>query len=467
MTRGVVVLAAVVVLATVVALAWTTAIDYDEAVYFGIAREITRHGCPIRPEGAGATYLNNPPLVCYATALFGTLGWDWQWLRVASTCLWGGLLVAGVAAWARTEGRWAAALAVALLAAQPFLLREAALVKLDVPLAALAAVHMACARDTVLGTDRRRGLALTAALAVLTRYQGVLLACTSAPILWWSGRRAAAVWALGGAMMGALSWLALATACDADLVGAFVHNAGRLSAASTEPWFQRPLVTFWIDLAVAVGPTTGVAAIVAALVHGRPIAKRPALVLAIAWAAVNLGFCSVIALKAERYFAPAFASFAVMAASLPAAIEARVPAAARAARWIAIGLVLAAIASTVAAWGARPRGQLNAHYRRVGELVAAHVEPDDRVLLPYSQVAWFADRHYVVSLFEPDGARLLSRLRDPSERIELFVHDERISTFHPQIDPAARAELERYVADHFRDVPTALDRTVVSRRVRW
>ena len=82
------------------------------------------------------------------------------------------------------------------------------------------------------------------------------------------------MWSLGGAFAGALTWFALASACDADLFGAFVLNAGRLSAASSEPWFQRPLARYWIDLAVAVGPTTGIAAIVAAIAHGRALAKR-------------------------------------------------------------------------------------------------------------------------------------------------------------------------------------------------
>ena len=157
--------------------------------------------------------------------------------------------------------------------------------------------------------------------------------------------------------------------------------------------------------------------------------------LAIAWALVNLAFCSVIALKAERYFLPGLAALAVLAASLPDAIAAKSEAAARAARWTAIGLSAVALVSATLAWAARPRGSLNEHYRRTGDLVAAQIGPDDRVLLPHVQVAWFADRHYVISVFEPDAARLLARLRDPPERVELFVRDDRIATFHPQLDP--------------------------------
>lgn len=462
--RAASVVATAFVIATVVVLGQSAPLDYDETVYFGIAREITRVGCPIRPEGAGAAFLNNPPLVCYATALAGTLGFEWAWLRAVHALLWTGLLCAGVGAWAKGEGRFAPALAIGLLASQPLLLREAALVKLDVPLAAIAALHCAYARDAMQGRDRARMLALTAMLAVLVRYQGVLLVATTLPVLWAARRRPAAAWTLAGTAFAGILWLALATACGGDLLGAFTSNSARLSAADTEPWFQRSIPVYWRDLAGAIGPTTLAAAAVAVALRGRALARRPGLVLAALFTAVNLAFCSLIALKAERYFMPGFAALAVLASSLP---EALARAGARAVRWIASGLVLATGVSLGATLLLPRRPEINAHYRDVAAVVDASLAPDACVLLPYAQVAWLADRRYVISLFEPDAARLLARLSDPSLRIELVVRDARIAAFHPLLGVEGRAAIDAYLAQHFEPVPTSLDGTTVLRRVSW
>lgn len=458
--------AAAIVVGVVIAIGQTAPLDYDETVYFGIAREIGRVGCPIRPEGSGATFLNNPPLVCYASALFGTLGIaSWPWLRLAHALLWTSLLCAGVGRWARDEGRGAAALAIALLLAQPLFLREAALAKLDVPLAAIAALHLASAKDVIARGHSSRALVLTAALAVLVRYQGVLLACTSAPILWIAGRRRAAMGSLAGAAIGALIWIALATACGGDLLEAFGRNTARLAAADTEPWFRRSLPIFWRDLAGAVGPTTLVAAAIAIVLRGRTLAQRPALVLALAWLAVSFVFCSAIALKAERYFMPAFAAIAVLASSLPDAIAAKVNA--RAAKWSILGLVLAALVNALAVLLYPRPYELNDHYARVAARIDAMIAADDRVMLPYAQVAWLADRHYVISLFEPDAQRLLARLRDPNEHIELVIRDARIAAFHPELDPTGRAAIDEYLSQHFARVPTDLEGTSIVRRVSY
>src|SRR5262249_43959538 len=130
----------------------------------------------------GAPFLDNPPLVTYFTALARLLGSDsLTWLRVANDTVW--MLPAAVAVWrlaAVMFGPAAGGLAlVGLYSPQRFLL-EASEVKLDVPLAALAALFLWSLYRLHSTPHRAPGIAcgVLAGLACLAKHQGALLPIT-------------------------------------------------------------------------------------------------------------------------------------------------------------------------------------------------------------------------------------------------------------------------------------------------
>jgi 4-amino-4-deoxy-L-arabinose transferase-like glycosyltransferase len=430
--------------------------------------------------------MNNPPLQMYVAATAGAVGGEaLGWLRAAHIALWVTPMLALTGLLARRLfGPAAAVFATLALFTQDELLREAAVVKLDVPLAAVAIGFLGLVVRAAEGESRRRSWALfaLALLAALVRYQGAFLGLTGFAVLAIASRRrgagwresiaGAAAWSLAGAVVGTVGWFAFAWSCGGHPVETLALNFARLGARSDEPWFQRPLLDYWGSLSRWVGPLVlGMVAGVLAL-HRRALATDARVFPLLAWVAVNFAFCSVIGLKAERYFVPAMPALCVLAGMIvsPESFERLREAGAserfgRLLRALLLPIAaLAAVASLLVVLLTLPERGVNRYYRDVGRSVAALVEPGDRVMLPHVQVAWFARRNYYVTVFEPDAAVLLERLTTPAHRVTAFVTDDRIQTLHPGISPGDRARIEAYLAARFVRVPGPAHANVLVRR---
>lgn len=467
--------AVVVVLASIVLVASRAGLEYDEAVYLGVAEQMRGQGCPIRPEGPGAVYLNNPPLVMAVSAALGSVApRSLSWARGVHLLVWVvPLVLLSVSLARRMFGRRAGLVSALALGTMPLLLSEAAIAKLDVPLAAWAVVMWwLVQRRAATGW-----LVLVAALATATRYQGAMLGGVVFVALVLQARREGltwtkavvgrAGWCLVGAGLGGVAWIIVATACGGDFLGALTSNLGRLAEHSAEPWFHRPLGEYWISLLGSwVGPFVLVGTIAAVVLRRGTLRSSWLMAGMVAWVLVNLAFCSVIGLKAERYFAPAMPVMCVLTSALVAE-DGSTRASILLRRWVPVGAALAAALSLVTLLARLPDPSVNAHYARAGREVARLTEPDDRVMVAQVQLAHLARRHYVVSLFERDPERVLGWLRDPQARVTLIATDDRILTYHPQMPKADKERIQRYVREHFERRPSDVEHLVLWQRIRW
>jgi 4-amino-4-deoxy-L-arabinose transferase-like glycosyltransferase len=388
--------------------------------------------------------MNNPPLQMYAVAAAGAVSRELAWLRGVHIALWVAPLFIVTAVAARQMfGARAALFAVLALFTQEELLREAAVVKLDVPLATLATAFVFAAWK-----GSARWIVALAVAAALVRYQGAFVGGSGFLVLLLLQRRRLAVLSLAGAAAGVLAWFAFATACGGSPLDALATNFGRLSSQANEPWFHKPILTYWRGLAGWVGPLL-LAGVVGALLLER---RTPRILIPLAWVAVDFAFCSLIGLKAERYFAPALPALAIIASSIAApavAEQLKTRGVSKRIHRVVLPLaVIAALASLATLYKTRPKDGLTDAYRRVGERVAALTDPDDRILLPHVQVAWFARRPYYVSVFEPDPDVVQAWL----DAVEVVVTDDRILTYHPNLGPADRNRLDAHLRAHFRRV---------------
>jgi hypothetical protein len=110
--------------------------------------------------------------------------------------------------------------------------------------------------------------------------------------------------------------------------------------------------------------------------------------------------------------------------------------------------------------------EVNERYRQTASHVMALTSAADRIMLSHPQVAYFAQRHHFVSVFEPDVSQLLRVLDDPEERVVLIVTDPRLHTLHPSMTDAERAAFWSYVTAHFERVPAA-DASTYWQRTSW
>jgi len=241
--------------ALTLAMSYRLPLVYDESIYLQIGQRVGQTGCPVIATGDGAVFADSPPLVMYVMAAARAVGGDGlMWLRSVHVTVW--VLPCYVAmcvlAW-RAFGPAAGLLAVASFFTQQGFMREAAEVKLDVPVASLAAVFLVSlsyVRDAA--SRRARALAtavcaLCAGLACVTKYQGVLLPFTGVVVLlagrWMGPRPAAAVrglpelWLVAGAVVGGLAWFALNSVCGGNLVATVLANLRRVTFQTSETWF--------------------------------------------------------------------------------------------------------------------------------------------------------------------------------------------------------------------------------------
>jgi hypothetical protein len=314
--------------------------------------------------------------------------------------------------------------------------------------------------------------AAVAAAAVLVRYQGVLSTLAVATVVaWFEARRTSwraslrgpAGWIAVGTLVGVAGWMLLAESCGGDLGEAVRHNLKRIAAQTDEPWFHRSTADYLYGSLSFLGPAGVVAAISATIVRRRDMGSDLRLALPLAVVCVHLTFGLVIALKAERYLAPVGPALAVLGSSL---VERGLRIRARLQAALVLTFAVAALGTVLASLG-RARSELDDEYRRVGAEVASLAAPNERVLLPHVQVAYWADRSHHVSVFESNAEVVLGWLRDRDARITVIVWDDRILFLHPGIEAGDRRRIHRYIAEHFEPVPIEVPHARVFRRVAW
>ena len=470
----------------------------DETVYLDSARQIAATGCPLQSVGAGSVFLDNPPLVPFATALARWTGATAvSELRSASVTLWSLSAYVGTFLLAsRLFGLVAGATAVASLFSQRRFLISASFVELDVPLAALSMFFLYSLYLVVNSTGgvarRRAGIACATliALALWTKYQAVLLPLMGLAYIvftspygpleairknWRPG-----VGMLAGAGVAVVAWYSLATSCGGDLFRAIDVNMARLTFETNEPWFHQPLLGrdgYWWNLARMLGPALVGGSTIAAALWGRRWFNDPRLKLLGLWILINLVFCSAIGLRSERYFFSASLAIAVMVGSL-ASREAYQsieflrthPAWAKALRMILVASVIvysALGASQFVAQNDRLQRQSpNSDYETLADVVGWTIEKSHRLLTTSPQVAYLADRNYYVSHWEASGARWLKFVADPANRIELIVFASK-PTLHPNMSDDDRERVARYIGEHFATVPVDDVKAQVLRRVSF
>ena len=482
----------------------TTARDeplvYDEAIYLQIAQRIAITRCPIIATGDGIVFADNPPLVMYVSALMRRLGGEsLMWLRSAHVTLWvlPGYIATSLLA-LRMFGVAAGVLAVVGFYTQHRFISEAAEVRIDVPLASLSALFLLVLIELRRAKTRRarRCLAvacgLLACLASLTRYQGVLLPFTGVVYLLlascFPGDKGAprqlllfevGVITLGALAAGAL-WGLVNTACGGDLMQAVLGNLRRVNSETSEPWFHRPLLTYWQDLATCVGPVFVGGVMVSLLLWLRRLKRSPEVALVSAWVILTFVFCSAIGLRHERYFLPAIPAMAVLVGSLaaPETYEALaiLKVWARAAPALRLVLTLVVLVSSAVLFGQsianlaqlqRTGQRSNSFYIQLGGAVRATTSPqEDRLLISRAQTAYFAERNYFLSEYEPDASRLIDMLANPANRITIIVEDSN-QFFHPEMSAAGRTQFWEYVGRHFARLRTPGVRAALYRRTSW
>ena len=449
---------------------------YDESIYLQIARRAVETGCPIIAEGDGHVFADSPPLVMYIMAAARVLGGDglW-WLRSVHVSVW--VLPAYVAMFLlarRAFGAAAGLLALASFFTQQDFMREAAEVKLDVPVASLAALFLLGLSYVWAESGRRRGLAIAmcavcGGLACLTKYQGALLPMTGILVLLigrWMGPRPVAaarlpeVWLLAGAVVGGLIWFGLNSACGGNLVATLLSNLRRVTFQSSETWFHRPVLVYWSDLGRALGPVPVAGGIAGAVVWSGRLRMAPRVMLVVAWVVVTFVFCSAIGLRHERYFMPAVPALFVLVGALAAAETYDLPylrhhlTAARVVRLGVVALVLVwtavSLRATITGLAdvARIGERSDTFYLRLAAVIRRVIPPEDRIMVSRPQTAYFAERNYFLSEYNVDGKALLSTLADPHNRITLIVQDSN-QMLHPDMPAADQRQFWEYVQQHF------------------
>lgn len=477
------------------AFSWSAPLVYDEAVYLQIAQKITTTGCPVDAAGRGGPFQDNPPLVMYVAALARAVGGSQlTWLRFVYVSLFA--LPAYIATWSLASamfGPCGGLLALASLYTQRRFLVEASWVKLDVPLAAvtvLFALSVYRFRTVTSASARQRAgiaAALLSALACLVKHQGALVPLIGVLYLLLTRRRSIRevrpawpeLWLLAGAAAGGVVWLALNTACGGNLVNAVRANLLRTSSQTNEPWFHRPLLVYWADLATCVGPLMVGGFIASVVVWGRRLIADQRVLLLQLWVVVSFVFCSVIGLHNERYFLLAVPALALLIGSLaaPEAYETfsflrQRPAIARGVRLA----TMVAVAAAAAALLPRPLAELerqrqigprsNAYYLALGSAVKQAIPPDERVLVSRVQTAYIAERNYFLSEYDVEAASLLDVLSNPENRITLVAMDS-AQMLRDDMPAAEQQKVWDYVSRHFTTVPGASRSAAIYRRTSW
>jgi len=300
--------------------------DYDEAVYLDLARSVSTQGVPVRTS-SGRLYAVHPPGYFYPAGVFYHAGLkDVILQRSLQTAL--SLVLLGIVygisrrVWSEGAARWA----VLLLAINPFFLRYAHSVYLELPETLWLFASLACwlwaERGGAACWERYLLAGVALGLAALTKYFAVSLGV--AYLLYYAiqqrGRfwRSRPFWLIFGssALLFALwpvyAWALLGTE---ELRAAWAARAWRfLTPLPSDPRTLTSLKDLLVKLATAPGPLVALPMAVAFLAEARwavvrrawrdPKPERRFRILVLIWIIVLTGLLLSLPVRDQKYFYP-------------------------------------------------------------------------------------------------------------------------------------------------------------------